>query len=121
MREEPLELGAGSLVLADLHLHPDKEPRLRAFLDWVGSLIAVPHLVILGDLFDVWVGPAQARQSASAEVLAALAGLSARGTQIEIVPGTATSCSTPPSSVARARGCGREACSPPRPPERPSS
>ncbi len=87
MPEGAVELGAGSLVLADLHLHPDHEPRLRAFLDWLSSLSAVPHLVILGDLFDVWVGPAQARQSASAEVLAALAGLSARGTRIEIVPG----------------------------------
>jgi UDP-2,3-diacylglucosamine hydrolase len=87
MREEALELGPGSLVLADLHLHPEDEPRLDALVHWMDELAGVPRLVILGDLFDVWVGPAQARQRASGRVVQALASLSARGTAVEIVPG----------------------------------
>jgi UDP-2,3-diacylglucosamine pyrophosphatase LpxH len=87
MPEEALELPQGSLVLADLHLHPDDEPRLESLLAWASALAGVPRLVILGDLFDVWVGPAQARQRASGRVVEALAALAARGTRVEIVPG----------------------------------
>ena len=86
-REEPVELEPKCLALADLHLHPEEDPRLDGFLAWLDSLEGVPRLIVLGDLFDVWVGPAQARQRASGRVVEALARLAGRGTKVEIVPG----------------------------------
>jgi len=79
-------LPAGSLVIADLHLDPSGDERVDAFCAWLAAL-DVPALVILGDLFDVWVGPAQARLDGAARVLAALRALVARATRVAFVPG----------------------------------
>lgn len=81
-----LELGAGALAIADLHLDPASgEP--THFLRFLARAARAPQLVILGDLFDVWVGRAQMTAPGTGVVLDALASCSRAGTQIAIVPG----------------------------------
>jgi len=76
----------GTLVIADLHLDPAGDSRVDAFIEWIASSRA-PRLIVLGDLFDVWVGPAQARMGGAAAVLAGLATWTARGAALDVVPG----------------------------------
>jgi UDP-2,3-diacylglucosamine hydrolase len=81
------ELEPGTRVIADLHLDAADPAACRPFVDWVRALRDVPTLAILGDLFDVWVGPAQARMSGASIVLDALAALAGKGTRVVVVPG----------------------------------
>ncbi len=74
-------------VIADLHLDTGDGASVERFVSWIGRQEDLHRLVVLGDLFDVWVGPAQARERAAPRVLDALAACSARGIAIELVPG----------------------------------
>src|SRR5438552_17870097 len=88
MPEMPeIELPTGSVVIADLHLDLAASESVEPFARWIDALQRVPKLVILGDLFDVWVGPAQERMPGAPRVLGALRALVARGTAVAIVPG----------------------------------
>lgn len=80
-------LPAGSLVIADLHLDPAGGEGVDAACRWLASLVDVPALLVLGDLFDVWVGPAQARLAGADSVVRALAAYSGRGGWLGVVPG----------------------------------
>ena len=55
----------GVLVVADLHLDLADEHGCDAFARSCDSLSGLAHLVVLGDLFDAWVGPAHARLPAA--------------------------------------------------------
>ncbi len=87
MASSPLQLEVGSLVIADLHLAIMEPEDVRYFVDWLAGLDGVPQLLILGDLFDYWVGMAQARFEATSQAVAALAARVAQGTGIEIILG----------------------------------
>lgn len=50
-------LPAGSLVIADLHLEVEKPAEHALFLRFLRQAQAAPALVILGDLFEYWLGP----------------------------------------------------------------
>lgn len=82
-----LELREGSRVIADLHLDLASKESVEPFLAFLARLGECPTLVVLGDLFDVWVGPAQMRLGEAPRVLDALAALAARGTELVIVHG----------------------------------
>ncbi len=82
-----IELERGTRVIADLHLDAADPAACLSFVEWVQKLADVPTLAILGDLFDVWVGPAQARMSGASIVLDALAALACKGTRVVVVPG----------------------------------
>jgi len=82
-----IALEAGTRVIADLHLDLSGGEGARHFLRWLAGLGGVPHLVVLGDLFDVWVGPAQERMPQGPVVLDALLELVARGTALSVVHG----------------------------------
>jgi UDP-2,3-diacylglucosamine hydrolase len=82
-----LELGPGALFIADLHLDLMSQSGPAEFVAWLAALPRIPDLVILGDLFDVWVGPAQARLPAAVLVLDALRAFRERGARIHVVPG----------------------------------
>jgi len=87
---ERLALGAGSLVVADLHIDVERPGAERAFTRWLASLAGVPRLVVLGDLFEYWVGRAELASPTSTgarEVTGALSDLARRGTEIDVVPG----------------------------------
>jgi UDP-2,3-diacylglucosamine hydrolase len=85
VREVPLV--PGTIVIADLHLDVATSEGTRAFAAWLDALESVPRLAILGDLFDVWVGPAQAHLPGAPAVLDALQRLVRRGTAVDLVPG----------------------------------
>lgn len=82
-----VELESGTVVLCDLHLdlaHENPSPEFERVLE---SLRGVPRLVILGDLFDYWVGPAQLGLAGAPRILDAMAELAASGTQLDILFG----------------------------------
>ncbi|MCE9594943.1 MAG: UDP-2,3-diacylglucosamine diphosphatase [Planctomycetes bacterium] len=82
-----IELAVGACCIGDLHLDAARgdcvEP-LRAFL---ATQSRAPALVILGDLFEAWVGPAHGRLPGAARVLAELAAWTARGAELHVIPG----------------------------------
>jgi UDP-2,3-diacylglucosamine hydrolase len=82
-----LPLDEGALVIADLHLDVEDEPSLEPFLNWLGQCEGIPQLLILGDLFEFWVGPVQLELPGAARVVGALAQLQRSGTRIDVVPG----------------------------------
>jgi len=81
-----IALAAGTRVIADLHLDPRTPGPLRAFLDWLARLDA-PALLVLGDLFEYWTGPGQAREPGNAAVLAALGSASRAGMALHFLHG----------------------------------
>jgi len=82
-----LDLAAGTIAIADLHLDVSEASAVEPFARWLDALAGVSRLVILGDLFDVWVGRAQARMPAAPRVLDALRACTLRGIAIDLVPG----------------------------------
>jgi len=83
-----VELEPGTLVIADLHL--DVGPAgagNERFITFLRALRGVPRLLILGDLFDAWIGPAQAALPAAAEVIVALADAVHHGTAVDVLHG----------------------------------
>ena len=96
-----LELAAGSRFVGDLHLIVDEDadwgasdsggPRLERerFLSFLEDCrrTAAPALVILGDLFEYWFGPAQAESAGGRAVLDALAQATSGGLSVHLVPG----------------------------------
>jgi UDP-2,3-diacylglucosamine hydrolase len=82
-----VEIPHGSLVIADLHLDLGSEASTRPFLAWLEREKDLSGLVILGDLFDVWVGPAQETMPGAPAVIDALRGLAERGTPVHLVHG----------------------------------
>ena len=82
-----IPLPAGTRIIADLHLDLASAEGPRAFLRWLAGETRIPALVVLGDLFDVWIGPSQERLPSAPPVLEGLRELSARGTHIVLVHG----------------------------------
>lgn len=91
MTELPeIELARGTRVIADLHLdvsgRGEAQPRER-FRVWLAEQRGVPALLILGDLFDAWIGPAHLALPAARGVVEGLAELAARGTAVHVLHG----------------------------------
>jgi len=84
---ERIALEPGALAIADLHLDLEDAQSTAAFAAWLDALPAAPRLIVLGDLFEFWVGPAHARLPGARAVLEALARAVRRGTAIDLVPG----------------------------------
>ena len=82
-----LELLEGARVIADLHLDLGDPQSVAPFLAFLAGLKDCPQLVVLGDLFDVWVGPAQMSVDEAPRVLGALAHLEKQGTKLFVVHG----------------------------------
>ncbi len=83
-----VELAPGTLVIADLHL--DVGPsggEAREFATFVEALRDVPRMIVLGDLFDAWVGPAQIELVAARRVVELMRGLTQRGTKLDVLVG----------------------------------
>ena len=75
-------------VTGDVHLAPDDGARGEVFLAFLRAARAgADRLVLLGDLFDYWVGPRHARRCAYRPVVDALAGAAAEGFAIDFVAG----------------------------------
>lgn len=85
-----IDLPAGSLVIADLHLDVDAwsadQPVLAVedFCRFLEAVEEAPALAILGDLFEYWLGPSHAQTEGGGVVLEALANF---GGAVYLVPG----------------------------------
>ncbi len=77
----------GTSILCDLHLDLGKSDPSPEFETVLATLHGSPRLVILGDLFDYWVGPAQLGLAGAPRILDAMAGLSASGTRLDVLFG----------------------------------
>ena len=76
------------VVVGDVHLspeHPEPAARFEAFLD--GLAPDVKTLVLLGDVFDWWVGRQQAAEPFAGRFLDALRRVRARGTRVTFLAG----------------------------------
>jgi UDP-2,3-diacylglucosamine hydrolase len=82
-----VELPSGTKVIADLHLDVGTREGGERLLAWLAAEKDLPALVVLGDLFDVWVGPAQEAMPGAPPVIEALRDLAKRGSQVHIVHG----------------------------------
>ena len=96
-----LPLASGTRIIGDLHLDVSgrgEAAPLAGFERWLAELRGVPRLVILGDLFDAWIGPAHLNVSAAGTVVDAIAALVARGPPWTSSRATAIFCSSSASS-----------------------
>jgi UDP-2,3-diacylglucosamine hydrolase len=82
-----IDFAAGTRFIGDLHLDAARSESCADFSTWLRSIVGCPRLVILGDLFDAWVGPAHARLDGAAAVLTALADLHRSGAAVDLIPG----------------------------------
>ncbi|MCC7013718.1 MAG: UDP-2,3-diacylglucosamine diphosphatase [Planctomycetes bacterium] len=82
------ELAVGALVVADLHLdvRPGAAPNAD-FERFVRVARGAPQLLVLGDLFDAWVGPAHAEVDAARRVIELLRDLTRGGTRVDVLAG----------------------------------
>lgn len=80
----PLE--EGTVAISDLHLDPESLEKSVGFIDWIEKL-DVPRLLVLGDLFDYWVGPFHLAKEGARAVVAGLRALTGRGTRLELLRG----------------------------------
>ena len=78
-----LELPVGSLVLTDLHVDPADPVAVEELGRLLAACADAPVLLCLGDLFEYWLGPAQARGDGRV-VLDLLASFPGR---LHLVPG----------------------------------
>lgn len=82
-----VSLEVGTTILCDLHLDlgsPDPSSEFERVLD---ELRTAPRLVILGDLFDYWVGSAQLQLPGADRILRALEQLTQAGVGLEVLVG----------------------------------
>lgn len=77
----------GTVVIGDLHLDVFGGSGPRRFVEWLERLGPIPRLVVLGDLFEFWVGRGQEREPAAGEILRALARRVAAGTAVDLLHG----------------------------------
>lgn len=80
-------LEPGTLVIADLHLDVEDPGTIEPFVAWLGRARGAPRLIVLGDLFEFWIGPAQLGSPHARSVLSAIRDLVASGTAVDVVPG----------------------------------
>lgn len=85
-----ISLGADELVwvTGDVHLDPGDEGRAAFFLEFFWAARATAdRLVILGDLFDYWVGPKHGLRCAYRPVIEAIQSAQAEGYPVDFVAG----------------------------------
>ncbi len=74
--------------VSDVHLSSEDEAKRQGFLDFLKYCREnTPTLYILGDLFDLWMGPTQIKTTGYADVADALGELARAGVNVGIVPG----------------------------------
>lgn len=77
----------GTTVVGDLHLDPFDEGQQAPVVDWLEGLAGIPRLVVLGDLFEFWVGPKGERLEGARALCAALRRRVEGGTAVDVLHG----------------------------------
>lgn len=81
-----VELSGRTLAIADLHLEPFDLGTCAEFANWTRAL-DVERFLVLGDLFDAWVGPAHEEAPGARLVIEALRDLTRRGLDVHVLQG----------------------------------
>jgi UDP-2,3-diacylglucosamine hydrolase len=77
----------GLEVIADLHLDPADLPACEGFAGWIEARTSLDRLVILGDLFDSWVGPGHMQMVGAQRVISALRAFGESGGSVDLIWG----------------------------------
>jgi UDP-2,3-diacylglucosamine hydrolase len=77
----------GALCIGDLHLDAGDAACAETLVRFLERERNAPALVILGDLFEAWVGPAHARLPGARATVEALAHWTRAGRALHVVPG----------------------------------
>ncbi|MFQ5505225.1 MAG: UDP-2,3-diacylglucosamine diphosphatase [Planctomycetota bacterium] len=85
--ELELEKGATVFLLSDLHLRPEQAAALDAFRAFLEGLPGSGPVLIMGDLFDYWIGRSQIGQGGWQDILDALARATSRGLRLYVFHG----------------------------------
>jgi UDP-2,3-diacylglucosamine hydrolase len=92
------------LFVSDTHLTPAAPEGIDRFLRFLrGPCVAAQRVILIGDVFDFWVSPSQARDPALATVLSSLARLTATGVEVGFVEGNRDFAATPELALAGVR------------------
>jgi len=85
----PVELGSRRCwFFTDLHLRSEEPGEVEAFVSTLREAPAeLECLVVMGDLFDTWVGPAQWQEAAFRPLAGAMTGLARRGVRVVLLRG----------------------------------
>ena len=84
------------VLVSDTHLSAARPEGVEQFLRFLrGPCAAAVRVILLGDLFDFWVSPAQVRDASLAAVLAGLRELTASGVEVGFVEGNRDFAATP--------------------------
>jgi len=82
-----LRPGSDLVFIGDVHLDRD-DPDLPAFLAYLRGLPRVAgRVVLMGDLFNLWIGAPEQEQAHHREVLACLRDLRSVGTEVHYLEG----------------------------------
>ncbi|MCK6446279.1 MAG: UDP-2,3-diacylglucosamine hydrolase [Planctomycetes bacterium] len=82
-----VELARGSVCIGDLHLDASDAACADPLARFLERESEAPALVILGDLFEAWVGPAHAKLAGARRVLDVLAAWTRGRRELHVVPG----------------------------------
>ncbi|MBI4713420.1 MAG: UDP-2,3-diacylglucosamine diphosphatase [Planctomycetes bacterium] len=75
------------IFFADTHLSPAQPDKSRFVIDFLHQQSRNTTFYILGDFFDIWIGPAHIKLPDYAEILKELKKLTASGVAINLIPG----------------------------------
>jgi len=96
--------GGVVLLVSDTHLTPAFPEGIELFLRFLaGPCSSADRVLLLGDLFDFWVSPAQAAEPGLRDVLGGLAWLSSSGVDVGFVEGNRDFAASPELAVAGVR------------------
>ena len=88
MRALPeIALEVGTLFIADLHVDVERAEQVEGLLAMIARAERAPRFVILGDLFEYWLGRAHEETDGGRRILAALQARTRAGGAVDIVPG----------------------------------
>ncbi|QDU84942.1 Cytidylate kinase [Planctomycetes bacterium Pla163] len=82
-----IRLPVGTLAIGDLHVDVERPDVVEGFTRFLAAQHGRPCLIVLGDLFEYWIGKGQANSAGGTRCLAALSELAGSGTRILVVPG----------------------------------
>jgi UDP-2,3-diacylglucosamine hydrolase len=76
-----------TIFFSDTHLSPAQPDKTRFLIEFLNTHSKDTSFYILGDLFDIWIGPGHVKLMDYADILNAFRKLTGSGTAINFIPG----------------------------------
>jgi len=83
----PLSLTGSTIFFADTHLNISQPDKTRRVIDFLKGQPSGSAFYILGDFFDLWIGPKHLELSDYKDILREIKKLTASGVSINFIPG----------------------------------